>query len=111
MNRASNFNVFVADLNGRLSLRREVRCLFVLTPGELTLAADSTKGKEYTMADNYDLGHLYELMERVSYEARQRGVRVSLSLHCENPELIRVYERVRSKGCRGWKRTVRGGHH
>ena len=57
----------------------------------LTLSADSTKGKEYTMADTYDFGHLYELMERVAYEAKQRGIRISLSLHCENPELIRVF--------------------
>ncbi|MER3426660.1 MAG: dihydropyrimidinase [Pyrinomonas sp.] len=70
----------------------------------LNLAADSTHGSEYTMAENYDLGHLYELMTRVSAMAakhRQRA-RVSLSLHCENPELIRVFiERVRREGLTG----------
>jgi allantoinase len=70
----------------------------------LTLAADSTRGSEYTMADNYDLGHLYELMTRVSSVAakyRDRA-RISLSLHCENPELIRVFiERVKREGLSG----------
>jgi len=70
----------------------------------LTLAADSTRGSDYTMADNYDLGHLYELMTRVSTMAakhRNKG-RISLSLHCENPELIRVFiERVKREGLTG----------
>jgi len=40
----------------------------------LNLAADSTKGREYTMAENYDLGHLYLLMERVArVAARHRS--------------------------------------
>ncbi|RMG05461.1 MAG: dihydropyrimidinase [Acidobacteria bacterium] len=72
----------------------------------LTLAADSTKGNEYTMAENYDLGHLYELMTRVAAMAekhREKG-RISLSLHCENPELIRVFiERVKKQGLKGLK--------
>ncbi len=72
----------------------------------LTLAADSTKGSEYTMAENYDLGHLYELMTRVAQMAEKyRGkTRISLSLHCENPELIRVFiERVKKQGLTGLK--------
>ncbi|MCS6874059.1 MAG: dihydroorotase family protein [Pyrinomonadaceae bacterium] len=72
----------------------------------LTLAADSTHGSQYTMTENYDLGHLYELMTRVSVMAEKyRHVgRISLSLHCENPELIRVFiERVKQEGLTGLK--------
>lgn len=57
----------------------------------LNLSADSTAGKDYTMADDYDLGHLYELMVRVAEAAESEPSRVSLSLHCENPELIRAF--------------------
>jgi dihydropyrimidinase/allantoinase len=70
----------------------------------LTLQADSTKGGDYTMADNYDLGHLYRLMEQVSSVARkhQGKGRIALSLHCENPELIRVFiDEVKAKGLQG----------
>lgn len=68
----------------------------------LTLSSDSTKGKEYTMADDYDLGYLYEIMERVAAQARKRGKRIALSLHCENPELIRTFiNRVKSAGLTG----------
>jgi dihydropyrimidinase/allantoinase len=68
----------------------------------LNLAADSTRAREYTMAEDYDLGHLYELMVRVSEAARARGQRISLSLHCENPELIRVFiARVKNEGLTG----------
>jgi len=70
----------------------------------LNLAADSSRGSEYTMADNYDLGHLYELMTRVSAMAAKHRdrARISLSLHCENPELIRVFiERVKREGLTG----------
>jgi dihydroorotase-like cyclic amidohydrolase len=67
----------------------------------LTLKADSTQARAYTMADEYDLGHLYLLMQRVaaaSQRYRQHG-RISLSLHCENPELIRVFiEEVKRSG-------------
>lgn len=70
----------------------------------LTLQADSTQGREYTMAENYDLGHLYRLMEQVSAMANKHRAqgRISLSLHCENPELIRVFiEEVKAKGLGG----------
>jgi dihydropyrimidinase/allantoinase len=70
----------------------------------LNLSADSTRGNDYTMADNYDLGHLYLLMERVSAASRKHADkgRIALSLHCENPELIRVFiERVKREGRRG----------
>lgn len=72
----------------------------------LTLSADSTRGSDYTMADNYDLGHLYELMTRVAAMAAKHKdkARLSLSLHCENPELIRVFiERVKKEGLTGLK--------
>ncbi|MBI4469482.1 MAG: amidohydrolase family protein [Acidobacteria bacterium] len=70
----------------------------------LNLTADSTRGRDYTMSENYDLGHLYQLMERVAVMAgrhRERG-RISLSLHCENPELIRIFiDQVKTSGLRG----------
>lgn len=70
----------------------------------LNLTADSTRGSAYTMADTYDLGHLYLLMRRVAAAARAYGAhgRVSLSLHCEQAELIRVFiEEVRYRGPSG----------
>ncbi|MCS7236399.1 MAG: amidohydrolase family protein [Armatimonadota bacterium] len=69
----------------------------------LNLTADSTRASEYTMADNYDLGHLFLLMERVSEQVRRRTEgRISLSLHCEHAELLRVFiERVRRAGLSG----------
>lgn len=70
----------------------------------LNLSADSTRGNDYTMAENYDLGHLYLLMEQVSAVSRKHSAkgRIALSLHCENPELIRVFiDRVKQQGRRG----------
>ena len=59
----------------------------------LNLTADSTRGSDYTMAEHYDLGHLYLLMKQVSAASQAYGRygRVSLSLHCEHAELIRVF--------------------
>jgi len=75
----------------------------------LTLSADSTKGREYAMSDEYDLGHLYELMARVSEAATARQTRISLSLHCENPELIRVFiARVKKEGLSGLEAYSKG---
>ena len=77
----------------------------------LTLSADSTAGADYTMAENYDLGHLYEIMTRVSHlaEKHKDKARISLSLHCENPELIRVFiERVKKEGLTGLKAYSEG---
>ena len=77
----------------------------------LTLSANSTKGSDYTMAENYDLGHLFELMTRVSQVADKHKdkARISLSLHCENPELIRVFiERVKQQGLTGLKAYSEG---
>lgn len=77
----------------------------------LNLAASSTAGSAYTMAENYDLGHLYELMTRVAQMAAKHKdkARISLSLHCENPELIRVFiERVKKEGLTGLKAYSEG---
>ena len=70
----------------------------------LNLSANSTRGGDYTMAENYDLGHLYLLMEKVaaiSAKHKEEG-RIALSLHCENPELIRVFiNKVKTEGIKG----------
>jgi dihydropyrimidinase/allantoinase len=70
----------------------------------LNLTSDSTRGTDYTMSDSYDLGHLYRLMRQVaaaSVKYRARG-RVSLSLHCEQAELLRVFiEEARRIGAQG----------
>jgi len=52
------------------------------------------------MSDIYDLGHLYEIMEAVEQlGTRSDGGRRSLSIHAEQPELIRLFmERVRAAG-------------
>jgi len=53
----------------------------------------------YRMSDTYDLGHLLEIMEAIAAlrENVAPGERVSLSIHAEQPELIRVFmERVRA---------------
>jgi dihydroorotase (multifunctional complex type) len=55
-------------------------------------------GKTERMSDVYDLGHLFEIMEAIAAVEGQ-GPRVSLSIHAEQPELIRIFmERVRSAG-------------
>ncbi|MFQ5946642.1 MAG: dihydroorotase family protein, partial [Anaerolineae bacterium] len=67
----------------------------------LNLTADSTRGSDYTMAEAYDLGHLYLLMRRVAAAAHTYGRhgRISLSLHCEQAELLRIFiEEVRREG-------------
>jgi dihydroorotase-like cyclic amidohydrolase len=67
----------------------------------LNLTSDSTRGSAYTMAETYDLGHLYLLMRQVAAAAVKYGAhgRVSLSLHCEQAELIRVFiEEVKRSG-------------
>jgi dihydropyrimidinase/allantoinase len=67
----------------------------------LNLAASSADAAAYTMSDNYDFGHLYTMMERIAAaDARHDGRgRISLSMHCENAELIKLFiERVRDAG-------------
>lgn len=51
------------------------------------------------MSDTYDLGHLFEIMEAVAAVGARGGDRISLSIHAEQPELIRVFmARVREAG-------------
>ncbi|MGH3320996.1 MAG: dihydroorotase [Streptosporangiaceae bacterium] len=66
----------------------------------MNLAGDSRDAQGYTLSDSYDLGHLLEIMEQVATaNAATPGRRVSLSIHCEQPELIRVFqERVAKEG-------------
>ena len=44
------------------------------------------------MAEKYDLGHFFLLMERVSQSSTRYGKsgRISLSIHCEDPDLLRI---------------------
>jgi dihydroorotase (multifunctional complex type) len=70
----------------------------------LNLTSDSTRGTEYTMSDSYDLGHLYRLMTHVAAASERYGEqgRISLSLHCEQAELLRVFiEDARRAGAAG----------
>jgi dihydroorotase-like cyclic amidohydrolase len=70
----------------------------------LNLAASSTDAKSYTMSDVYDLGHLYRFMQAVSAASRSYGGRgrISLSIHCEQPELIRtLIDEVNAAGGQG----------
>jgi dihydropyrimidinase/allantoinase len=59
----------------------------------LNLAASSTDAAAYTMSDSYDFGHLFGMMERIAAADRKYGERgrVSLSIHCENAELIKLF--------------------
>jgi dihydroorotase-like cyclic amidohydrolase len=77
----------------------------------LNLTSDSTRGSAYTMADTYDLGHLYLLMRQVAAAGLRYGEagRVSLSLHCEQAELIRIFieevKRAGPPGLEGYHRS------
>jgi dihydroorotase-like cyclic amidohydrolase len=63
------------------------------------LAGSSRDSQGYTMSDDYDLGHLFEIMEAAAGAAATAGRRVSVSLHCEQPELLRVFiERAKNDG-------------
>jgi len=76
----------------------------------LNLTSDSTHGGAYTMAETYDLGYLYLLMREVTAAGLRYGKhgRVSLSLHCEQAELIRVFiEEVKRSGPAG-SRAITG---
>lgn len=59
----------------------------------LNLTASSTAGSSYTMSDEYDLGHLYKMMRSVKEMSVKYGKhgRISICLHCEQAELIRVF--------------------
>jgi dihydroorotase-like cyclic amidohydrolase len=71
----------------------------------LNLAASSTDAAAYTMSDVYDLGHLYRFMQAVSAASQKYGrpdARISLSIHCEQPEIIRtMIDEVKAKGLEG----------
>ncbi|HEY3062842.1 MAG TPA: dihydroorotase family protein [Chloroflexota bacterium] len=71
----------------------------------LNLAASSTDAAAYTMSDVYDLGHLYRFMQAVSAASRAYGTpdgRISLSIHCEQPEIIRtMIDEVKANGLEG----------
>ncbi|MFA5919639.1 MAG: dihydroorotase family protein, partial [Candidatus Nanopelagicaceae bacterium] len=64
------------------------------------LAANSRDSKAFTMSDEYDLGHLYTIMEGVSSaQIANPHSRISLSIHCEQSELMRLFiERVKANG-------------
>ncbi|AZK97685.1 MULTISPECIES: dihydroorotase [Streptomyces] len=64
------------------------------------LAANSRDARSFTMGDEYDLGHLYLILEQLARTQRDHPeLRLSLSLHCEQAELMRVFiERVRASG-------------
>lgn len=67
----------------------------------LDLAGDSHDASTYTMSSDYDLGHLLEIMEAIAAanEDQADGPRVSLSLHCEHSDLIKLFmDRVRTAG-------------
>jgi dihydroorotase-like cyclic amidohydrolase len=55
------------------------------------LAGSSRDSGSYTMSDDYDLGHLFEIMEQVASVARAEKRRISVCLHCEQSELLRVF--------------------
>lgn len=64
------------------------------------LAANSRDAQAFTMAEEYDLGHLYLILEAIARAgATRNGSRLSLSVHCEQSELMRVFiDRVRKNG-------------
>lgn len=75
----------------------------------LNLAGDSEDSDAFTMSDDkYDFGHLFSMMEQIAAaDARGEGRgRISLSLHCENAELIKLFmARARAaslQGARAW---------
>jgi dihydroorotase-like cyclic amidohydrolase len=71
----------------------------------LNLAASSTDAAAYTMTDVYDLGHLYRFMQAVSAASTKYATadgRISLSIHCEQPEIIRtMIDEVKARGLSG----------
>lgn len=64
------------------------------------LAANSRDARAFTMGDEYDLGHLFLIMEKLAeVQKAHPDTRISLSLHCEQSELMRVFiDRVRARG-------------
>jgi dihydropyrimidinase/allantoinase len=75
----------------------------------LNLAGDSEDADTFTMSDDrYDFGHLYAMMEQIAAADVRYGDggRISLSLHCENAELIKLFmartQAAGIGGARGW---------
>jgi dihydroorotase-like cyclic amidohydrolase len=65
----------------------------------MDLAGVGAGQDERLSADLYDLGHLFEIMEAIAPLGADGPDRISLSIHAEQPELIRVFmERVRASG-------------
>jgi dihydroorotase-like cyclic amidohydrolase len=67
----------------------------------LDLAAGSTDAARYTMSESYDFGHLFSMMEAIAAADAKYGKngRISLSIHCENAELIKLFiDRMRDRG-------------
>ncbi len=64
------------------------------------LASNSRDARSFTMGDEYDLGHLFLIMEKLNEtQAEFPHLRLSLSLHCEQSELMRVFiDRVKANG-------------
>ncbi len=64
------------------------------------LASNSRDSRAFTMGDEYDLGHLLLIMEKINeVQAEHPNLRLSLSLHCEQSELMRVFiDKVRAAG-------------
>jgi dihydroorotase (multifunctional complex type) len=57
----------------------------------LNLAASGTSRDYIKSEDDYDAGHLYRIMRVISSLSRQHGRSVRLSVHCEDPEVIRLF--------------------
>ena len=77
----------------------------------LNLSSSSTAASDYTMSDVYDLGHLYRYMQAVRAASDKYGDRgrISLSLHCEQAEILRTtIEEVRELGLEGLEAYHRG---
>jgi len=55
------------------------------------LASSSRDTKSFLMTEEYDLGHLFEIMEAVAAVDATSASRVSVSLHCEQAELMRIF--------------------
>jgi dihydropyrimidinase/allantoinase len=55
------------------------------------LAGSSRDAGAYTMTEDYDLGHLFEIMETAAAVGARTARRISVSVHCEQPELLRVF--------------------
>ena len=77
----------------------------------MNLSSSSTVAADYTMSDVYDLGHLYRYMQGVRAAADRYGSagRISLSLHCEQSEILRTtIEEAKQLGLEGLEAYHRG---